>query len=238
MATNPLRSQFEAPFPPADCYLPTPQRPLVIAYSGGKDSMAVMQLAVDHYGADCCIGCIWYMVPGMDFTASISADATERWGVRMVEVPHFALSSWLRDGTFCDPLPDTPRLTLKDLEQSVYRSTGAQWSCYGYRKHESLERNAMLTKDYPGGYSVRWRRMAPIADWSRRTTLAFLKYHNMPVPLEMAASGRASGHDIKPAAMYWLRRYWPADYRRLLAVLPYAHAQADRYDPLTGKVRP
>jgi phosphoadenosine phosphosulfate reductase len=205
---------------------------VLVAYSGGKDSLATLDLAVAHYGAASVEAFFMYFVPGMDYTRVICDYAAERWGVHVQQVPHWALSELLREGHFCQERPDCPRVKVVDVEAAVRRRTGKFWIGFGYRKGESIERRAMLTADWPGGRNPQRGGFAPIADWTTRDVRAYIRRQRIAIPSEVLAS-RQFGITLAPVEMHWLRRHFPADYERVLQVFPYARAQADRHEWLS-----
>lgn len=212
---------------PAAAYPVAPEGVLV-AYSGGKDSLATLDLVVRHYGAAHVAAFFMYFVPHMDYARVICDYATERWGVPVQQVPHWALSELLREGTFCAERADCPRVKVVDVEAAVRSRTGKFWIGFGYRKQESIERRAMLTADWPGGMSRQRGGFAPIADWTTRDVRAYIRRHRIAIPSDVLAS-RQFGITLAPVEMEWLRRNFPADYERVLEVFPYARAQADRH---------
>lgn len=205
---------------------------VIVAYSGGKDSLVVTDLAVRFYGADRVVGFYLYFVDDMDLTRAIIAYAKERWGIEVIAYPHFFTSEYLNRGQFCAADPNVPLLKVKDIERVAKADLGAQWIAYGYRRSDSLERNAMLRCNYPGGVSEAWARLAPVAEFSRNDILLYCRRHDIVVPSEQEMKTRSSNVGLYPSSMWWLRKWWPKDYERVLKVFPYATLQADRYlDP-------
>lgn len=201
---------------------------VLVSYSGGKDSLATLDLTVAHYGRGQVEAFFMYWVPNMDYSRVICDYATERWGVPVTQVPHWALSGFLREGAFCPERPDCPLIKVVDVEAAVRARTGKFWIGFGYRKQESIERRAMLTADWPGGINRQRGGFAPIADWTTRDVRAYIRRQRIAIPSEVLAS-RQFGITLAPVEMDWLRRNFPKDYERVLEVFPYARAQAARH---------
>jgi phosphoadenosine phosphosulfate reductase len=208
---------------------PSAPEGVLVAYSGGKDSLAVLELAIEQYGRAKVRPFLMYFIKGLDYTDAMCGWAEQRYGVEVLRVQHWNTAGYLRHGIFCTEHPDVPILKIKHVELHVRAETGLRWIGYGYRKQESLERRGMLSRDWPDGICAKRGAFAPIMDWSTKTTIQFLRHRRIPIPGESSASGRASGIDLSPRTMAWIRATWPADYRRILKVFPNAGYQADRH---------
>lgn len=202
---------------------------VLLAYSGGKDSLACM---------DVCISAgrrveafFMYFLPGMDLTEYLCGYAEQRYGITVHRVQHWMLSAMLRSGTFrLVPSLSTPRIRLVDVERYVRGKSGMEWIAYGYRCADSVQRNAMIKS----GTLEKSRRCAPIQSWQTRDVLAYLSRRHIEIVGSMASAGRrSSGIDLSPTCLEWLRQNWPSDYKKIIGVFPLAEAQAAR----AGEIR-
>ena len=212
-----------AHFPPADR--------VIVAYSGGKDSMMVADLAVQRV-PDVKLFYM-YFIPGLDYSDYWCNFAAKRWKVEVLQVQHFDTGYLLANGYFCEPVDDVPSLTITDIEAHVRAQLGEDWLrawiAYGYRMDESLERRGMLNSWGPKFCYAVTRRCAPIAQYRAREVYAYLQRRRLPIPA-VDDVARTSGVSLEPRMLNWMRTAWPDDYRRILRVFPHAIAQADRYD--------
>jgi phosphoadenosine phosphosulfate reductase len=213
---------------------PDTDGPVLVAYSGGKDSLAVLDLAVTRYGESRVRPFFMYFLRDqsgdLDYTNAMCDWVVERYGIEPLRVQHWTTSYYLRNGVFCQERPDVPILKIKHVEARVRELANAHWIGYGYRKQESLERRGMLSRDWPDGICRKRGAFAPIAEWNTKQVLAFLRQRKIPLPAESKASGRANSMaDLSPRTLAFMREMWPSDYRRILRVFPYAIAQADRH---------
>lgn len=206
--------------PPADGY--------IISYSGGKDSLALVDLALKTGKRT--VAFFMYSIPHLDSTKFICDYARERFGIDVFELPHWATSHDLREGRFRARAMNVPLLKVTDIERMARLKSGLRWIGVGYKKQDSLERRGMLTDWYTkyGGPANPDRGVyTPIDDWSHRDVRDYLAAHNIVVP-SIDKSGGQSGITTAPHSMAWLREFWPDDYKRMLRYYPYAVAQADR----------
>jgi phosphoadenosine phosphosulfate reductase len=214
-------------FPPTDRVL--------IGYSGGKDSIAVVDLAVKrglHVEAF-----FMYFVPNMDYSAYWVEFAAKTWGIKVWQYLHWDTVTQLRAGTFRGTQLAIPPISVTDIERKARTDSGIEWIGYGMRSQDSLERRGMMAS-WPGGVcgDARGKIFCPLKDWSARDVKAYLSRANLPIPKVGYRDTVGSGIDFEPETMAWLREFWPADYARILKIFPFAAAQADRL-PEVNRVR-
>jgi 3'-phosphoadenosine 5'-phosphosulfate sulfotransferase (PAPS reductase)/FAD synthetase len=209
--------------PPADAYL--------VAYSGGKDSLAVLDILA-RAGKD--VRCYFmYFVPGLDYTKFWCDFARKRWGVDVIECQHWSTSRYLRQGLFRARPLEVPRLSIADVEAYARLQTKRWWIGYGYKKFDSLERRGMITgwyNDTGHPWSEKRGIFAPVDHWNDGQVISYLQANDIPVP--GLGMGKCSGVSTAPYSMEWLRTEWPDDYKRILKVFPYAAAQADKMNQI------
>jgi 3'-phosphoadenosine 5'-phosphosulfate sulfotransferase (PAPS reductase)/FAD synthetase len=203
-----------------------PDAPAVlVAYSGGKDSLALMDLCVR--AGRRVEAFFMYFLPGLDYTRHWVEFAQRRWSVTVREYQHWGITYYLRRGVFrAAPDDDCPKLTILDIERAARQDSGIEWIGYGYKKIDSLQRRGFLTHDWPGGINEKRKCFAPLAEWNNTEVKAYLSRRGIPCP---GIDGkRSTGISLTPECLEWLRDEWPDDYRRILKVFPYASGQADR----------
>lgn len=208
---------------------------MLVAYSGGKDSLAVLDLAVQSLPRVEA----FYMafIPSLDYSKVVCDYARNRFGVVVHEVIHHELTGYLEGGSFCEDL-DVRRLAMLDVINTVRNLTGLHWCGMGYRVQESLLQRRWLTKvawrdhkNVPHALNYKRGLWAPIRDWKTKELIAHLRRRKIVVP-GMSADKRLRPSGIGPSArsLDYLRRCWPNDYERMLAVFPWAQDQANRLD--------
>ena len=201
---------------------------VLVAFSGGKDSLAVLDLCCERYARVVA----WHMafLPGLDFTQALIDYCRERWDVELRVYQHFIISYFLQNGVFCEPVT-VPTMAITDVEDAVRADTGLEWIAYGYRRQESLQRRGMLSAWGPGAVGHQRKCFAPIADWSPRGTMRYLQQRAIAFPPP------TRGWDLTPQHLAWVKQAWPADYQRILEVFPYADYQVHRADAANAELR-
>ena len=215
---------------------PPPVDSLVIAYSGGKDSLALLDLCYRELKSTPTPArlsklAVFFMefLPGLDYSDYYCGLAERRYGLRVHRYQHWGISLAFRSGVFL-PFPiNVPKVGLVDIERQVRSDTGIEWIAYGYKSIDSLQRRAWLNK-WPDGLNAARRICAPLKAWNNTDVQSYLQRRHIPVLVTSGGHGgrRVSGLDLTPGCMKYMRDTWPGDYERILRVFPYAGAQAGR----------
>ena len=201
---------------------------VIVAFSGGKDSLVVLDLAVKHFAR--VEPFFMYFLPDLDYTNVVIDYAERRFGLKIRQYPHWQLSGYLRHGAFCDAAPRVREQGMQDVIKHARVETGLHWCGLGYRMQESMLQRRWLSRkawnDSPFNVDGRW---APLREWKKRELLAYLRRERIVIPGFSAKAGhRPSGIDLSPDNLAILRANWPRDYERILTMFPWAAGQAPR----------
>ena len=197
---------------------------VLIGYSGGKDSLAVIDLAV-HAGLE--VTCFYmYFLPGMEISDKICSYAENRWGIRVLQYQHWNISYYLRRAVFRSTAINVPTLSITDIECAVRQDTGLDWVLYGFKSIDSLQRRGMMNR-WKNNCDFKRCICAPIKDWNNTDVLAYLNRKRIMTPVS-SFERRSSGIGLTPLCMEWLRDKFPNDYNLVLKTFPHAIAQASR----------
>ena len=219
-----------------------PDAPLIVAYSGGKDSAAVLDLAARAVGADRLRAYFLYIVPGLECQERVLRAASTRYGVEIMRLPHVALQDMLRDGAH---RPKATRFRRRVKDDDVYRhvrrETGGRVILAGHRMDESQGRRGMISRasdtPVPGcrdiGFDAAKRQPAwpdcrgvcakhgkawPICDWVGRTAWGYARHHDLPV--FRFGEGDTNELTLNASSLLWLSTRHPDDYAKVRARFP------------------
>lgn len=165
-----------------------------------------------------------YFIAGLDYSEYWKELAEKRWKIKVHLLQHWMTAYYLRNGVFRLPVPDIPRVKLEDVEKQARALSKYEYIVYGYKSIDSLQRRAWLSK-WKDRINREKKLFAPLKDWNNTDVYSYLMRRRIPAP---EADKRVSGVDLTPDCMAFFRREWPADYKRILKVFPYAAYQADR----------
>lgn len=193
---------------------------VLVAYSGGKDSLAVIDLCsrvFRHLHAF-----VMVLVPGMRCVAVMIEYARERWGVDVAEYVHPEAVIGLRNTIFCPPTDRLDeKLTTQDVYQAAALDCGARLVATGQRRADYMFRAANAKK------AQAIQTVCPIIGWNKFDVKAYLKAQRIPIP-EGQKGHSTSGIDLSVPRLLWLYDNFPDDFDRVARVFPYVGAVVAR----------
>lgn len=205
---------------------------VVVGLSGGKDSLATLDLCVATFGAEN-VSCFYmYMVKGLRCVEATIRWAERRYGVEVLMLPHWQLGRAYKYAVYmphrhgADEWRD---MKMGDVEQLARQRTGARWIAYGHRSNDSIERVAMLSAN--GGLDEVGRRVYPLRAWNEAAVRAYLRAKRIPSPPKLTFLKRAStGVSFQEDVLLTIKERYPDDYARILEVFPYVDAKLARHE--------
>jgi phosphoadenosine phosphosulfate reductase len=191
---------------------------ILVAYSGGKDSLVVLDLCMRSFKHVECF--FMYFVPGLRCVEEMLDYGRKRWGVKINQYPHWMTTKSIRDGIFCPNYftrDDLPEWKLRDIYNLAMAEAGIPIMATGAKKADSLWRKRQLAT-----WGNKSDTLYPIVEWNKLDVISYLRARNIPVP---ASSGKsATGIDLSTPSLLWLHDSYPDDFRRVCEVFPYAEA--------------
>lgn len=193
---------------------------ILISYSGGKDSLIVLDMCSKIFKRVVCF--FMYIVPGLSICETQIKYAQDRYGVEIIQYPHWLLSHWLKAGVYRNPsykFDNLPDLKPNDIYALAREDSGIYLIATGMKRSDTLWRKRNLSQETPGV-------IHPLINWNKYEVLAYCKLNNIPLP--DAAEGNVSGIDLSERTLLWLHDKHPEDFRKLLRVFPFAEVPVYR----------
>lgn len=189
----------------------------VLFCSLGKDSIVTLDLMAPCFKRIVCV--FMYFVKGLEHI--------ERWikwvkakypNVEFLQKPHWSLSCIIRSGFFATPNPNVKLLKLSDVVHSVRHETGIEYVFLGMKKADSMNRRLMLMKYEQDSY-IHKGCVYPLADWTQRDVLAYMRAHRLPEPVRYG--GKAStGVGFNLDSLLWMKEHFPGDLQKFFKAFP------------------
>lgn len=152
-------------------------RPVLVAFSGGKDAIAT-ELALRDAGIDTVLAYLYY-IPGrraghtLEFVERGLTDLEQALGKRIHRYPHPSFYRWLNNFVFQPPercevieaaqLPTPDYAVMWELIRKDLGLPADTWVADGVRAADSIVRRASFTRH--GVMKPKDRKVSPIADW-------------------------------------------------------------------------
>jgi 3'-phosphoadenosine 5'-phosphosulfate sulfotransferase (PAPS reductase)/FAD synthetase len=191
--------------------------PVMIFFSTGKDSIVCLDLMMKyHKGPKTFV--YFYFVEGLEIKERILRWYESRYGITI----HREMDSiMVAYGT------GKKSYKLSDHEAVMRQKYNVSYIVKGYRKQESMARRGMLAH-IDCGIDWKYKNLYPVADWSTKEILAYIKQHKLMLPQEYQSGYK---HDIAVPdgkTMLWIKHNMPDDYTRILARYPEFEAMVFR----------
>ena len=207
------------------------EKSILVSYSGGKDSLAVMDLAVRVFGVAHVKAFMMEAVPGLRYTTEIAADLQRSHGIALMLVPHWTMLQAIGAGVFCDgtvggkthnaaQLSALKNAKLADVHAMIRGQAGIRTIATGYKRADSLWRKRMMSIP-----SAMQDICCPLADWTRRQVVEYLQARKIAVPDDMGGTKYLkNGIGLDTRSLCWLHDTMPDDFEKLEQVFPYVGA--------------
>ena len=215
-------------------------RPVLVAFSGGKDALAAT-LALRDAGVETRLAYLYLVPPGPDgvslrFVDDGLARMEDQLGQPIHRYPHPSIYRWLNALIFQPPercavieAARLPEPSYEDVWGLVREDLGLPpdtWCADGVRAADSIVRRASLVKH--GLWKPRLHKVSPIADWLKAEVMDSIKAHGVDLPVDYEWFGRSfDGIDYRFLAP--IREHAPDDYERILHWYPLADLEVIRH---------
>lgn len=201
---------------------------VMLFYSCGKDSIALLDLLAKKFTHITAV--FMYFVPGLDHIEKYIRDARVRYpNVEITQKPHWNLTYIHKDGLYCVPDPDIKLKTLKDINEEVRVETGLEWTFYGMKKADSLQRRVMLMGYEMEAINEKTKNVYPLSHWKNGDVLRYIRDNNLPQPI-IYGKKASNGVGFNVDSLLWMRENYPQDYKKIITAYPMAQVILFQYD--------
>lgn len=205
---------------------------VIVGYSGGKDSLTILDLCVRHFGTEHVKAFFLYTLPNLECESALLHVPKERYGIKPILLPLPSMMDMVKNGYARYTSPSLQSLLDRkygwnEVEKVVRNKTGLRWIVYGHRMTDSLQRRGMLSR-CRGVWETAYandkliQRAYPLWEWNHKMVFSYLEKHKLPIP-HMFGSGiiDTSGLSLMDAdVLKYVKEHYPNDYNRLKRVFP------------------
>lgn len=182
--------------------------PLIVMFSTGKDSIVMADLVVKGYSGKMAFVYL-YFVPALEIKQRIIEHYEKRWNIKINQQPDPVTLS-LKTGK---------KYKMSDIEHGLRAKFNISYIAQGVRRDESLARRGML-KHLPFGIDEKYKKIYPIADFSTKDVMSYIKLNKLPLPIEYSHGWK---HDFSVPdvdGLVYLKNNFPNDYKKVIAEFP------------------
>ena len=185
----------------------------------GKDSLVLLDLLYPKFNRLVCV--FMYFVKDLEhINRWINWTKAKYPNIEFIQVPHWNLTYILRGGMYGGPTPTVNLLTVADVVKAMQFNCGIDYTFLGRKKADGMNRNLMLKGYEANGYENNGL-CYPLADFSQKDILAYMKQHNLPKPVRYSLKA-SSGVGFNLDCMLWMEKNYPQDLQRIYKTFPMA----------------
>ncbi|MDR2287003.1 MAG: phosphoadenosine phosphosulfate reductase family protein [Prevotellaceae bacterium] len=197
-------------------------------FSGGKDSIALLDFMSPFFREIVCV--FMYFVKDLEHIDKYLRWAQAKYkNVKIIQVPHWNLTYILRSGIYCVPNPKIKLLKLRDVDNAIRLQTGIEYSFFGMKKADSMNRRLMLNTYESDNYISNTNRVYPLADMTNREIVSLLKQRKLPEPVRYSKNA-SGGVGFNLDCYLFLRKNYPQDLEKILHAFPMSEKILVDYD--------
>ena len=207
----------------------------ILFYSCGKDSIMLLDLMAPVFDEVVCV--FMYLVPELSHIDRYLKDAQRRYkNIKVIQVPHFRLTTIHREGIYCKARTVKKLLNLSDIDEQIRKETGVEWSFYGMKKSDGLNRRLMLMSYGALPIQPKTKRAYPLSSLTNKDVLAYIRQRRLPAPVQYGGK-QSNGVDFNLDCFLWLRKHEPSDLDKIYKAYPLSKKILFEYDFKASEVR-
>ena len=194
----------------------------VLFYSaGGKDSIALLDMLAGIFDRVICY--YMYLIPNLDHVQPyIKWAETHYNNVEVRQIQHYQRDFFDSFGFFKEPDESIKPRKIGDIEHMVREETGIKYGFSGMKGVDGYMKRMRLKKFAKIGYITEKGMVYPLALWTNKEVLQYIKSKNLISPFVYDTSAISQGFGIDLNTMLLMRSKYPRDYQRILKEFPYS----------------
>lgn len=203
---------------------------IILFHSGtGKDSICLLDILSKHINI---IQPVFeYTVKGLEYEQRYIDYAENKYKVKFFQTPHFILNSFIKAGHLgIKQDKSISKNSIAKIDAMVKIKFNIDWSCYGFKKNDSITRRLMLNT-YKNGISENTKKIYPLMDYSNKEVLTYIKDNDLIPPFCYDSKRPSSGCDISnPKFLSYIRQKYPNDLKKIYDIFPHCEIILFKFD--------
>lgn len=197
---------------------------LVLFHSlSGKDSIVLLDLLYPKFKRIVCV--YMYLVPNLEHITEYYRWAKNRYpNIEFVQVPHYGLYSYIKTGYMgIEKNKKQKQWTLSEIAEKIKERYGIEWSAYGFKQSDSLNRRLMLRSYTDGKEAICWKtkKFYPLSTYKNADMLRYIQENKLKEPETYGGKGQSCGASIGSVEyLSYLKANYPSDLEKIYSVFP------------------
>lgn len=196
----------------------------------GKDSIALLDMIYPHFSRIVCV--YMYMVKGLSYIEKYISWARISYPkIEFVQIPHYALASYVKYGNFgIKQNPNQKLYNLTQVTDLVRFNYGIDWVFYGMKQSDGLNRRLMLKTYELNGLNEKTKKAYPLTSWKNKDVKRYIEINNLIYPLETSKTQSQDTNPNDPCFLFWVKQNYPQDLKRIFEVFPESEVKLYIYE--------
>lgn len=207
-------------------------RAILFHSATGKDSIALLDMIAPYFKEVVCA--YMYIVRDLRHVDRYISWACRKYpNVRFVQLPHFVVYTYRKYGFLgCYRDPKQKLYRLAELNEQVRAHTGIDWTFFGFKQADGMNRRLMLRQYEGQQMNSKSRKCYPLSRWKNADVLRYIHENNLIEPMTYGLGGKqSSGQCVDGVAfLSWLRDNEPESLRKVYAEYPMAERILFEFD--------
>lgn len=210
-------------------YLRAQSSEVILFYSGGKDSLVLLDLLAPHFDKIHCV--FMYFVKDLQHIEPYLAYVKRYPNTQITQLPHWMTAYYIKNGFYSFFMPDKQIKNAKqaDIENKAKKITGCDWIVFGQKQADSLNRRVMLRGYKFDAINDKNKKVYPLSLWNKEQVKSYLNMHRIIKPIEYGGKN-SNGIDLNIDVFLYLRANYPEDLERIYKVFPLSRQILFEYD--------
>ena len=188
--------------------------------ASGKDSIALLDILYPRFKRVVCV--YMYVVKDLQhINKYIKYAKTKSPTIEFIQIPHYALFSYIKTGYMGMEKNEKQRgYSLADLTEKVREMTGIEWTCFGFKQADGLNRRLMLRTYEQEAINEPTKKFYPFSAYKNADVIKYIEDNQLKRP-ETYGKARSSGTNIADINyLLWLRENSPDDLQKTINQFP------------------
>jgi sulfate adenylyltransferase subunit 2 len=177
----------------------------------GKDSILLTYYTALTFARVVCVH--GYCVKGLSHVLKWQTYFENKFvNLQYMHVPHFYLGSYIKGGYMGIKQDKKQKnYSLAQLNTLVIEKTKIDWTCFGMKQNDSLNRRLQLRTYEDNAICRVSKKVYPLSELSNKEVLGLIDLNHLPKPIKYGF-GQSSGQDVGDVEyLLWLQENYPND---------------------------
>lgn len=151
--------------------------------------------------------------------------------IKFIQVPHYVLSQYRRDGVLGCKKDLTQRVyQLNHIVNMVKKNTGIEWAIFGFKQSDSMNHRLMLRTYRDEMFSDNTKNVYPLSKYNNKDVEKYIKLKKLIPPIKYGI-GQSQGTDVYnlPFLIY-CKTYHPEDLKKIINDFPHCERIIFEYE--------